>query len=528
MRDRIKRLDTIAISSIVGFAGGNPKKRTDRDKDILNASLDTHGYVLPVAVRELPDGRFELIDGHGRIDSIRGREMATEIKVIVLDVESVAEGRRILLALKHTADWDFSELEGFVKKTLDDGTGIEEIMSTSGLTAGDLDVLGSAGAAFLDQIAAQPQTPAPAPAKPAGATASKDEIDEGGAARALKVKVFDDDALADATFQHYREAGFPYPDPPLYECMLEINRLASMSLDQLVKTTLGYSVADKFQRHRFASSAENKRSPLDSFLEDGQLQRAIELSLGFESSLSDGAIRGLIGLVKNTQACSNFRPGFAAHMYRRFCPTGGTVLDTSTGYGGRLVGALASTVVAHYIGIDPNTPTVAGNRKLLDYLGRTDFAELIESPAEDVPPSSLADRADFAFTSPPYFRKEHYSDDDTQSWKRYGEPEAWREGFLLEMMRLQFVALKPGAYAAVNIGDVLIGSVRHPLGDWTKDCAKRVGFTHETTLEFPMGRRFGANQKDEIATEPVFVFRKPLAPELDATPPVPPKKKSRA
>ncbi len=518
MRDRIKRLDTVRIDQLVGFSGGNPKKRTDRDKDILDSSLDQHGYLLPVAVRELDDGKFEIIDGHGRIDRITNRKLADVIKVLVLDVSSVAEGRRVLLALKHTAEWDFADLEGFVKQTLDDGANVADIMASSGLTAADLDVLGNAGAAFLDELSRTPatqidDTPVVGPKVVADA--------ETGAARALKVKVYDDDALAEATFAHYREAGFPYPDLPLYECMLEINRLASMSLEQLVKTTVGYAVADKFQRHRFASSAENKRSPLDSFNDDKQLARAIELSLGFESSLSDGAIRGLIGLVKSTQACSNFRPGFAAWMYRKFCPPGGTVLDTSTGYGGRLVGAIGSTVVAHYIGIDPNTPTVEVNRKLLALLGRVRFCELIHSPAEDVhimkkgksggPAMQMyvgAESCDFAFTSPPYFRKEHYSDDDTQSWKRYGEPDAWRKGFLLPMMALTFGALKKGARAAVNIGDVLLGSVRHPLGEWTVDAGREVGFELEQTLEFPMGRRFGSNQKEEIASEPVFVFVK--------------------
>lgn len=507
LRDRILRLDTARIDQLVGFSGGNPKKRTDRDKDILDSSLDQHGYLLPVAVRELDDGRYEIIDGHGRVDRITSRGLAESIKVIVLDVESVAEGRRVLLALKHTAEWDFSELESFVKKTLDDGASVDAIMASSGLTAADLDSLGNAGAAFLEEM-----SHAPAPTTDASRAADHDAlpaVPEEPAARAMKVKVYDDDALAEATFEHYRRNGFPYPDPPLFESMLEINRLASMSTDQLVRTTAGYSVADKFQRHRFASSAEKKRSPLDSFSDDKQLRRAIELSLGFEQSLSDGSIRSLIGLVKNTQACSNFRPGFAAHLYRRFCPPGGIVLDTSTGYGGRLVGALASTVVGHYFGIDPNTPTVKGNRELLTFLGRDDFATLIELPAEDVTNGDILDEScDFAFTSPPYFRKEHYSDDDTQSWKRYGEPDAWRRGFLVPMMALTFRALKKASRAAVNIGDVLIGSVRHPLGEWTVDAARAAGFELEQTLEFPMSRRFGAGQKDEVATEPVFIFLK--------------------
>ncbi len=151
--DKIKRLDTIAISQIVGFSGGNPKRRTQRDHDILDASLEQHGYVMPVAVFERADGKFELIDGHGRIDRIRTKHGDVEqLKVLVLDVKDVAEGRRILLALKHTAEWDFTALESFVKDTLDDGASVNDIMATSGLTAADLDILGSAGEAFLDQL----------------------------------------------------------------------------------------------------------------------------------------------------------------------------------------------------------------------------------------------------------------------------------------------------------------------------------------------------------------------------------------
>lgn len=176
MRDRIKRMESINIDKIVGFAGGNPKKRGDKERRQLAASLDTHGYVLPVAVRELDDGRFELIDGHGRVEQIRdGR--ATEIKVIVLDVSSVAEGRRVLLALQQTAAWDTDALEGFVRDALEDGTSLDEIAATSGLTAADLDALGEAGLVELERMDAAiadgtstltpivPEPPAPKPKK---------------------------------------------------------------------------------------------------------------------------------------------------------------------------------------------------------------------------------------------------------------------------------------------------------------------------------------------------------------------------
>ena len=75
------------------------------------------------------------------------------------------------------------------------------------------------------------------------------------------------------------------------------------------------------------------------------------------------------------------------------------------------------------------------------------------------------------------------------------------------MMALQYVALKPGSFAIVNIADVTIKNKRYPLADWTIDAGRAVGFEFIRRDDFPLTRRFGAGQDDEIATEPVLIFR---------------------
>ena len=223
---------------------------------------------------------------------------------------------------------------------------------------------------------------------------------------------------------------------------------------------------------------------------------------------------GKLLMVSGCQSLSNFRPGFAAYIYRQFCPPNAIVLDTSTGYGGRLVGFIGSGIDGFYIGIDPNTQTHAGNLRMAQELLFADRVELHNMPAEDVPHEAVAGRCDFAFTSPPYFRKEHYSDEDTQSWKRYQTGDAWRDGFLLPMMALQYAALKPNCYAVVNIADVKIKSKTYPLAEWTIDAGKAAGFEFVRRDEFPLTRRFGAGMDDEVATEPVLVFRRPVVQEV--------------
>lgn len=154
MRDRIKGLKQIPVSKLRGFVAGNPKVYTDSDRRQLEDSIDNHGYVSPMLVRECDDGMYETIDGHHRLEVLVGKDPAMKVKVVVLDVESVAEGRRILLALKRNADFDMEKLEEYVRAAMADGTTAAEIMSDTGFTGADLDALAQAGAEFLDGIGA--------------------------------------------------------------------------------------------------------------------------------------------------------------------------------------------------------------------------------------------------------------------------------------------------------------------------------------------------------------------------------------
>ena len=317
--------------------------------------------------------------------------------------------------------------------------------------------------------------------------------------------VFSNEQIIDAAFEYFRKTGFPYRKLPIHVCMQEINKLAESETDKLLHSDEGYQIADTYHPHRFYASAEGMKSQLDSFNDDKLLRHALELEIKY-GEIGERAVNKL-QIVHGTQPLSNFRPGFALYLYRRLAPSGAVVLDTSTGYGGRLVGFMASGL-ERYIGIDPNKPTHDGNLKMAQDLGFADKVELYNLPAEDVDPALLAGRCDFAFTSPPYFAKEHYSDDDTQSWKRYTTGEAWRDGFLLPMMRLQYAALKDDSFSVVNIANVKLRNRVYPLVDWTIDAAKQCGFEFVKQEKFELTRRFGAGQADEVAFEPVLIFHK--------------------
>lgn len=328
--------------------------------------------------------------------------------------------------------------------------------------------------------------------------------------------VFSEEQVAEETFKFFRKNGFPYPNIPKHICMQEINRLRGMKDSELLRAVIK-PIADTYHKHRFKASTGGKRSPVESFAKDESLKHAIKLSLMNGGRIGDGYF-GPLSLTRGTQACSNFRSAFALYVYRKYGIPGGVVLDTSTGYGGRLVGFLASDC-ERYIGFDPNKPTYNANLKIASELGQHKTVELCNLPIEDANPKELGVLCDVAFTSPPYFTKEHYSEDDTQSWVRYPTFKRWCKGFLLPMIQFQFDCLKPGAVSLVNIDNVKIKGESYPLVLRTIQAAKRVGFVHEGSFGYPMSKRSmgtkgakgekfqdaGEDQKDE----PVLIFRKP-------------------
>jgi hypothetical protein len=317
--------------------------------------------------------------------------------------------------------------------------------------------------------------------------------------------VFDRQCIADAALEHFRRSGFPFPTMPLHQQMHEINQLASLSDPVLLTTRVAYQVADCYHPHRFNVPIPGKRTPLSTFLDDKRLRIAFDLLLDHGQALSSGSVRAMCHMVRGAQGAANFRPGFALLMYRRFCPPGSIVLDTSAGFGGRLVGYAASQC-GGYIGIDPHPTTQEANAEITRTLG-VDGVELLCQPAEDVDPATLRERCGFAFTSPPYFAKEHYSDDETQSWVRYRTGDAWRSGFLQPMLALQHSSLVDGAYSVINIADIDIGQQHYPLVDWTIDDAQAAGFTLERMERFPISRVPGRGELKQ-KYEPLLIFRK--------------------
>ena len=318
--------------------------------------------------------------------------------------------------------------------------------------------------------------------------------------------VFSDGEIVDEAFRYFRDYGFPYPRMAKFEAMQEINALSKSGRAGGIAS--GHKIADTYMPHRFAANASNMRSPLDAFEDDAALHKLLGITLDLEKEIRY-RFPSFWGYSQGIQIVRNFAPSIALHLYRRFCPKGGTVLDTSLGYGGRLIAYIASNIQGRYIGIDPNLESCREAEQIVQDLGyNSGEIIIINSPVEDIDLDRFRGECDLHFTSPPYFSKEIYSDDPSQSCVRYPGASEWRKKFLRRMLEFQYASLKDDGVNIINIADVKIGNKNYPLVKWTKEEANDIGFhlVKEESFRRPIAPTISEAEHDP--SEPILIFEK--------------------
>lgn len=484
---RYKDLIELSYTQLHDFQG-DLKELPEENYEKLKKEIATTGFAFaPHAWQNPSDQQWYLVDGHQRVKTVRRMNeegwTIPHLKIVPVEASSYEEAKRRVL--QGTSQYGHLTENGLKAFITDAKLSIEDVKVSFDFPTID-----------LPSFVAEHFRLGPGEG-------------EGGEGVGVMGDIFGPDEIVEDAFNYFRLAGFPYKRSELFEMKQELNNLAALDQESCARSTCGYSIADTYNNHRFSASAQGMSSPVESFGDDTRLKKALLMDLN-AGSIKKHTIP-FINLVNGTQACSNFRPAFAKMLYNQYCPKGGIVFDSSTGYGGRLVGFLASHC-SEYIGTDPNKQTYDANMKLAADLGKHKVIKLYNSPIEDLDISSFQGQCDFAFTSPPYFVKEHYSDDDTQSWKRYPEYHAWIDGFLRKMIQKQFDALKPGALCIINIEDVKIKNEVFELVEPSIEIGKSLGFNYLETKDFPLQTRtfmVDGEKVTEEANESVIIFRKP-------------------
>ena len=256
------------------------------------------------------------------------------------------------------------------------------------------------------------------------------------------------------------------------------------------------------------------------------------------------------------QYAVNFPPLTAKYLYEKFTKhiqgqDRIVVYDPSSGWGGRILGAMScrTSIPLHYVGTDPNTDhTIAGtagvsSTKYADlanfYNAAKNSGVLFESAhtfdiyqlgseviGEDRNFQEYKGLLDMVFTSPPYFAKEAYSEDPTQSYKKFTGYDAWREGFLRPTLKTAVEWLRNDRYLLWNIADAKFGADMLPLEKDSRDILEELGMEYKGVLKMSLAQMPGGNRIDPdtglpkaknfckvngmwLKYEPIFVFYKP-------------------
>jgi len=252
------------------------------------------------------------------------------------------------------------------------------------------------------------------------------------------------------------------------------------------------------------------------FQHDNKLKRAIKLCYKNrdegENSVIPKNLRRALELV-NGGTIQNFKPMNARAVWEHICPNFmGQVLDFSSGYGGRMLGAMTSRLRYHYTGIDPNTQTYAGLQALGELLQEQGLGrgyEMHNIPSEEFDPEPGS--YDAAFSSPPYFNLETYTDEPTQCMNRYTNLDAWFEQYVTPTIKMIHTGLSADGIYAVNIADYRNGKEEFQIVDRWKTVSKKLGFRFEEQVDMILNVRPGVgNNKLEKAykSEGIYIFKK--------------------
>lgn len=149
------------------------------------------------------------------------------------------------------------------------------------------------------------------------------------------------------------------------------------------------------------------------------------------------------GLTKNTM----YRPQMAKLICDTYKPE--TVLDPCAGWGGRMLGTVASG--SHYIAFEPNTQTFRNLNKLVEFLGIEKSVTLICDDALEMKKYKLP-KVDLVITSPPYYDLEIYCREKTQSIMNHSTYESWSAYFFQPLIESCISHLNNNGVSCWNVG----------------------------------------------------------------------------
>ena len=156
-------------------------------------------------------------------------------------------------------------------------------------------------------------------------------------------------------------------------------------------------------------------------------------------------------LFKHHHQCTNFNTTMVMNIMHLFKPK--RWLDCSSGWGDRLVGAIAYGK-CEYQGVDPSKCMRPIYKEIIKDLATKKEQKKYSVICDGFENVKLKDAYyDLVFTSPPFFNLEIYENESAQSIEQFNTVDKWKHGFLFPLLKKSYKSLELNGHLALYITD---------------------------------------------------------------------------
>lgn len=246
---------------------------------------------------------------------------------------------------------------------------------------------------------------------------------------------------------------YSYSDGELYEDWNRLVRVREYKKGSQFKP--GMKLCQYFFPNFWDIKSNKGKSFSDCWNDYELMDKVREWGLKSMSELWMSWIRRAVFMAGGLPNSSFYRPHFSKQIITQKVPNwqeGGTLFDPCCGWGGRMLGTVATGW--NYIGCEPNVETYNNLQRLVEFLDIGNKVEIHNTVVEDF---QLPKGNKVVLTSPPYFNLEMYtSEKETQSYNKFSEYESWRDNWLAPLIEKSLDSLveKDGisAWNVMNVG----------------------------------------------------------------------------
>jgi hypothetical protein len=333
----------------------------------------------------------------------------------------------------------------------------------------------------------------------------------------------DRDDLVEYVFNYYREKGFPFKREDEEDLRNTYDKIIKRQVDDLINengeivnsNSYGGNIIKHFMGELFYSTkgSSKSKSCLDVFNDDGLFKEVLRNRMGYRISKEDGTERPYVFSISDDMiiqgmrssgvgfSTSQFKIMVAKYIYKNF--GGPKVIDYSGGWGARAIAA--GSLGFKYYGIDPLTYNKCNEMmKFFDIKGNV-FNGGSEEEGSYI---NIPNDCDLAFSSPPYFNLEVYSDDVGQSYNKFNDYEKWLDNYWSGTIENCFNHIRSGGKfilcAVETVGKLNIGK------DMVSRCEKRFKLNSVLNIKVHKGHLSGKKKSGIISktTEAFYIFDK--------------------